>query len=135
MLCCNGVARKVAGRLQHVTCRPCNLSRNFSGLAKLGKAELVSIFCSDCRVYFLIDYKLQLKVATFNMSPATCNVFRVPTLRGNLHEKLHRVTSVHSVQSLQAQNRLRDNLQKGHISRCNLPATCLSTPLQDKLQE
>ena len=31
-------------------------------------------------------------------------------------------------------DKLRNKLQRGHVRRCNLPATCLATPLQDKLQ-
>ena len=31
--------------------------------------------------------------------------------------------------------KLRDKLQRGHATGCNLPATCLATPLRIKLQE
>ena len=30
---------------------------------------------------------------------------------------------------------MRDKLQREHVTRCSLPAACLTTPLGDKLQE
>ena len=44
-LCCNGVARKVAGRLQRATFSRCNLSCNFFRLAAIAQ--------SRARFYFL----------------------------------------------------------------------------------
>ena len=38
-LCCNGVARQVTVRLQHVTCSLCNLSCNFFGLATIAESR------------------------------------------------------------------------------------------------
>ena len=43
-------------------------------------------------------------------------------------------TELHFVHLLQAKKQLRDKLQRGHGTRCNVPATCLATPLQHKLQ-
>ena len=44
LLCCNGVARQVAGILQYVTCPLFNLFRNFLSFQQLHKVELSSTF-------------------------------------------------------------------------------------------
>ena len=96
------------------------------------------------------------------MSSATCNGFPLPPLQDMLQGKSHSVTPACSVQSLQAQRnslcnlsrnfvaegrtklyfaqllqaekKLGDKLQKGHVIRCNLPAAGLATPLREKLR-
>ena len=46
-LCCNGVARKVAGRSQRVTCSICNLSHNFFCFSTIAQRR--------ARFYFLLS--------------------------------------------------------------------------------
>ena len=59
-----------------------------------------------------------------------------PRLQDKLQNMLHRVTPAYSLQSLQVQNNCETSkLQRRHVTGCNLPATCLATPLRDKLQE
>ena len=106
--------RKVAGRLQRVTCPLCNLSRNFLWFAKLHKVELGSNFFNDCMEFIL--NRLQLVIATCNRSATTCNEFLFPTFREELQEKLHRVTSACSVQSSQAQKSGKISCKKGMLS-------------------
>ena len=74
-LCYNGVARQVAGGLQHVTCSLCYLSGNFWGLQQLEKVELgftflqrlYGLFCSSrlqrvtCLLQLAIDYETSCK--------------------------------------------------------------------------
>ena len=38
-VCCNGVAKQVAGGLHHLTCPLCNLSRNFFGLEMIAQSR------------------------------------------------------------------------------------------------
>ena len=52
--------------------------------------ELGSTFCNDCMDFF-IGCKLQLAIATCNVSSATYNRFLFPTLPDKLAEKLPRI--------------------------------------------
>ena len=89
-LCCYGVVRKVAGRLQRVTSSLCNLSNNFFKLATIAQSKARLYFLEQLRGIFLS------KILSFaaldcncNMSSATCNGFLFPLLGDKLQEKLY----------------------------------------------
>ena len=66
---------------------------------------------------------------------ATCNGFLFPTLRDKLHEELHCVNYTNLRYAIVASpKKLRDKLERGNATRCNLRATYLATSLRDKLQ-
>ena len=67
--------------------------------------------------------KLQLKIATYNMTSATCNRLLFPALQDKLldkwqdklQDKLHCVTPAYSVQSLQAQKSCEISCKEGTL--------------------
>ena len=51
-------------------------------------------------------------------------------LRDKLQQELYLLCAI-----IANPKKLRDKLQIGHVIYCYLSATCLATPLQDKLEE
>ena len=75
-----------------------------------------------------IHCKLQKTRYTLQSRAATCNRFK--TIHVIIAESR---TELYFVIFASPKN-LREKLQKGHVTRCNPPATCLITLLQHKLQ-
>ena len=77
-LCRNSVTKQVTYRLSRVTSRFSSLSRNFFRPAMIAQSRAGSYFLQ--RLHFFLNHcKLQLEVATCNMSFASCNGFLFPT--------------------------------------------------------
>ena len=72
-LCFNRVARKVAGRLQRVTCPLCNLSHNFCRLATIAQSRVRFCFLQEC--FFEYTASCSSRLQCVNMSFATYNGF------------------------------------------------------------
>ena len=95
--------------------------------------------CSDCTEYaiacsaiFLATYlitlekeihcKLQKSCYTLGSRAGTCNDFKT------------KVEPTSTLAVVACPKKLRNKLQRGHFTRCNVSATCLATPSQHKLQ-
>ena len=130
-LCRNGVVRQVVGRLQRVTCPLCNLSLSFLRLATVAQNQLV-LHGAICLVTCLTTLEKEIIAScrrhVTHAAVTSCNL---QSIQNKFHAIVAEIrTELYFVQSLQALKKLRDELQRGHVTHCNLPATFLATPLQ-----
>ena len=70
---CNGFARKVAGRLQRVTCPLCNLSSNIFRLATTAQSRTLFYFLQRLHRIFL--NRLQVAACDCTVYHVFCNLF------------------------------------------------------------
>ena len=129
---CNGVTRQVAGRLQRVTCPLYNLSHNYFWLAMIALSELVLhdvIFLSTC---LATSEKNPLQVAEdmLHVATSSCSLLWFQEIHAVVAER----AKLYFVQSLEAQKSFETSCKEGMLKACNLPATCIATLLQHKLQ-
>ena len=128
---------RLLSRLQRVTCPLNNLSRNVFGLTMtqwLHKVELGSTPWNDCMDNFETIVNCSSK-----LQRETCLLQLVMDFFSNVVRQVARKIASCNTTLLCAvvasPKKLRDKLQRGYVTPCNLPANCFDTHMRDKVQE
>ena len=61
-----------------------------------------------------------------------CNGYP-PNITVTSLQSIHEISSLTHVAIVASPRRLRDKLQRAHVTHCNLPATCLATQVRKKI--